>query len=177
MALANAYFEAGRYHEAADTYQDLRQAYPGSRHQFHAHLFEFKSRLKSYEGKSYNDEPLMQADELLRAIVQRFPQETRKHKDYLGSEAVRVREMLAERDYSLGRYFEKRGENRAADIYYQQVAQNFSDTEYADLAKDKTSELSELPAVPEQKIAWLADLFPEPKSTRAIIPSRESIIR
>ena len=50
LALGNAFMEAKRYSDAADTYEDLRRTYPGSQHQFLAHKFEIQARLAAYRG-------------------------------------------------------------------------------------------------------------------------------
>ena len=63
LALGTAYLKAKQYYEAADTFEDLRRNYPGSQHQFTAHMLELQARLQSYQGKSYDDAPLEKADE------------------------------------------------------------------------------------------------------------------
>ena len=75
--------KASRYYEAADTFEDLRKNYPGSKHQFTAHMLELEARLKGYQGKSYDDTPLRKADEIMKTIVQQFPRES---KDQLESQ-------------------------------------------------------------------------------------------
>jgi len=173
FALATAFFEAGRFQEAADTYEDLRRTYPGSEHQFYAHLFELKSRLESYRGPDYDGTDLVKADKLLRAIAGQFPDQVAEHRDYLDEQAGQVRTMLAERDYRMAEYFEKRGENRAASIYYQNVVEDFGETQLAESALDKTQDLASKPPVPQQRAAWLVDLFPEPRSSKPLIGTAE----
>ena len=179
LALANAYFEAERYADAADTYEDLRRTYPGSQHQFHAHLFELKARMHSYQGSSYAGKPVKTADELLRSIVRQFPDQAEEHREYLTREAGRIQGLLAERDYSMAEYYEGRGENRAANYYYAKVADEFDGSQLASEATEKTGELAGLPPTPPQRVTWLANLFPEPKATKPLIApgDNESILR
>jgi outer membrane protein assembly factor BamD (BamD/ComL family) len=179
MALANAYFEAKMYQDAADTYEDLRQTYPGSTHQFHAHLFELKSRMNSYYGKSYDQEPLVKADALLKKIVQQFPDQADSESEYLGTEATTIRTMLAERDFSLGEYYEKRGENLAAQIMYQEVAKNYSDTPLAAQGVQRVAALDGKQPAPTQHAQWLVDILPQSEASKPIIASgdKESIFR
>lgn len=162
MALGNAYFEDGRYFDAADTYEDLRRNYPGSKHVFHATLFELKSRMQSYNGESYDSQPIEKADKLLQTLVNQFPQQSADEEEYLKKEATTIRHLLAQRDYSMGQYYERRGENRAAQMMYQQVAQNFGDTQYVDQVEEKLAGLRDKPPVPEQKAQWLVDLLSTP---------------
>ena len=179
MALGNAYFEAKMYQDAADTYEDLRQTYPGSPHQFHAHLFELKSRMNSYYGTSYDQEPLVKADALLKKIVQQFPNEADSEREYLGTEATTVRTMLAQRDFSLGEYYENRGENLAAQMMYQEVAENFPDTLLAEQGDQRVAALDGKAAAPTQYAQWLVDIMPQSEKSKPIIASgdKESFFR
>ncbi len=174
LALANAYFNAERWQDAADTYEDLRRNYPGSQHQFHAHLFELKARLNSYQGRSYDDMPLQKADKLMKAIVQQFPQQAKEEQEYLAKEATSIRNQLAARDWGMAEYFENRGENRAAKIYYEQVAKSYDDTNFSELAAQKTSEVAAKPPAPPQCAEWLVNLFPEPEAAKPIIAANPS---
>lgn len=179
MALGNAYFEAKMYQDAADTYEDLRITYPGSQHAFHAHLFELKSRMNSYYGKSYDQEPLVKADELLKRIVQQFPRECEGEREYLGKEATTVRNLLAERDYSLGQYYEKKGENLAASMIYRDVARNYDDTPLANDSAEKLAALGDKPPEPVQRAQWLLDMLPQSEANKPLIATgdKESIFR
>lgn len=179
MALGNAFFEARMYQDAADTYEDLRITYPGSQHAFHAHLFELKSRMNSYYGKSYDQEPLVKADELLKLIVQQFPQECEGEREYLKTEATTVRNLLAERDYTLGQYYEKKGENLAASMIFKDVAKNYDDTALAEDSKDKLLVLGDKPPEPIQRAKWLTDMLPQSEANKPLIASgdKESIFR
>jgi outer membrane protein assembly factor BamD (BamD/ComL family) len=179
MALANAYFEAKMYEDAADTYEDLRMNFPGSKHQFHAHLFELKSRLNSYYGSSYDAEPLIKANELLTRINTLYREQAKSEQAYLDVEYTRVRNLLANRDYELAQYFENRGENRAAHIMYEQVAEDYHDTQLATLAETRIGVVKEKPPVPEQHAQWLVNLFPQSEAAKPLIAegNKESIFR
>ncbi len=178
IALANAYFEAGRFQEAGDTFEDLRRNYPGSEHQYFAHLFELKSRLNTYEGPEYDDSPLRQADELMRLIVAQFPAEANEQKQFLATEATNIRNQLAQRDLTIANYFEGRGENRAAQIYYQEVNDQYQDTTLANGIEEQIAALNEKPPEPPQRAQWLVDFFPENKIEKPVITAGdERIIR
>ena len=159
--MANAYFKAEKWPDAADTYEDLRRNYPGSQHQFHAHLFELKSRLNSYQGKSYDEDPLKRADKLLKQIVKQFPQQARSEEEFLAQEAGLIRHLLAEREWGMAKFFEKQGENFAAKYYYEQVADNFSDTKFGEMVNGEIERVADLPAKPKQHAQWLVELFPK----------------
>lgn len=168
-ALADAYFSDERYAEAADTYEDLRRNYPGSRFQYHAHLFELKSRLLSYQGPSYDDQPLLKADDLMRSIVQQFPEEARKEKDFLAKEATKIQQKLAERGLATAKYYENRGENLAAKLMYEQVAENYSHTKLAQTLEQQIADVSSKPPVPPERGKWLVNLFPDREEQKPVL--------
>lgn len=169
MALGASFFRARRYQEAADAFDDLRKSYPGSPHQFNAHLFEIKSLLATYAGPDYDGAPLEKADKLLQVMVRQFPGEVEQQKEYLAAEGSRIRNMLADRDFQIGKYYESKGENRAASLYYESVAQRFDDTPLKDEAVKKASALEGKEPYPGQQMSWLTDLFPDPKASRPLI--------
>lgn len=179
LALANAFYEAKQYADAADAYEDLRRTFPGSTHQYHAHLFELRARLAAYRGPSYDGTDLHKAEQLMKTILKQFPDKIDEHRESLAKEATSIRDMLAERDWSLGEYYEKRGENRAAGFYYSQVAKKFSDSKYAGDAKQRVASLGQMQPIPEQKAQWLVDLFPMKERNKPLIATgdRESILR
>ena len=179
MALGMAYFQDERYFEAADTLEDLRRSYPGSQHQYLAHLYEFKARLKSYRGRSYDDTSLKKADVLLEQIVKRFPQQAREEKEFLSIEANRIRNLKAERDLGMAKYYENRGENRAARVYYEQVAANYGDTQIAAEVGSRIADLKQKPDLPTQRGEWLVNLFPDESGDKPLLTAevKEKLIR
>ncbi len=171
LALANAYFKAEKWVDAAETYEDLRRNYPASEHQFHAHLFELKARLNSYQGASYDEDPIVKADKILKQMLKQFPQQARGEKEHLAKEAGLIRHLLAEREWTMAKYFENQGENGAAKFYYQQVAQNFSDTEFGNKVSDEMHQIADMPDKPKQHAEWLVNLFPERGQAKPVIAS------
>ncbi len=179
MALGKAFLHAERYYEAADTFEDLRKNYPGSKHLFTAHLLELEARLKGYQGKDYDETPLRKAEELMKTIVRQFPQEAEKQLPYLEQQAALIRNQIAERDYAMAQYFEKRGENLAAKIYYEKVKEKFQDTELGKTIEQQIADVSKRPPRPEQPAQWLVDLFPNPEAEKPVIQAgnNEPMIR
>jgi outer membrane protein assembly factor BamD (BamD/ComL family) len=179
LTLAKAFLKANRYYEAADTLEDLRKNYPGSKHQFDAHMLELEARLSSYEGPSYDDAPLQQADSLLKSIVKQFPRESKSNIDYLETQSKQIQSMLAERDFKLGEYFEGRGENLAARLHYGKVANRYEGTPVADQVAQRIAEIEQKPDHPTQHAQWLVNLFPDPEKAKPVIlaGNNESILK
>jgi len=169
LALGKAFMQSDRYYEAADTFEDLRRNYPGSTHRFDAHMLELQCRLEGYQGKSYDDTPLRKADDLMKAIVKQFPKESAEHLPYLEAQASAIQNQLAERDYGMATYFEGRGENLAAKIYYEEVAERYKDTQLAAKVEQQMEKISKLPPRPSQHAKWLIDMFPDPEREKPVI--------
>jgi outer membrane protein assembly factor BamD (BamD/ComL family) len=179
LALGNAFMEAEQFSDAADTYEDLRRTYPGSPHQFLAHKFEIQARLAAYRGANYDGTDVVKSEQVLKSMLKLFPEESRKDQELLAEQGTRIRHLLAERDWTIARYYEGRGENRAALHYYSTVARDYDDTEFASEAGERIAALGGLPPVPEQKAQWLADLFPVKERNKPLIATgdRESVLR
>jgi outer membrane protein assembly factor BamD (BamD/ComL family) len=177
--LANAFLKSGQFYEAADTYEDLRRNYPGSSYVFPAHMLELESRLKAYQGPSYDAMPLEKAEKLLKQIVRQFPKEASENRDVLEQQAALITNQLAQRVYDLGQFHEKRGENRAAQLCYQRVAQEYPDSVYGSEVNQSIAKVAALPAVPDQHAKWLVNMFPDPEADKPVITAgdNESVFR
>ena len=177
--LANAFLKSGRYYEAADTYEDLRRNYPGSKYLFNSHMLELEARLKSYNGPSYDATPLEKSEQLIRTIVRQFPKESQENVKVLEQQAALVNNQLAQRGFELGRYHERRGENRSAQLCYASVAEKYPDTIYSSSIDEKIERVASLPAVPSQHAEWLVNMFPDPEADKPVIAAgdNESIFR
>jgi outer membrane protein assembly factor BamD (BamD/ComL family) len=179
FSLGNAFLDAKRYYEAADSYEDLRRNYPGSKHLFPSHMLELEARLKSYQGPSYDATPLVKAEALVKTIVQQFPAEAQQNIDTLEQQKALVDNQLAQRDFELGRYFENRGENLAAKMQYEAVAQKHSNTVFGETIQEQIASVAEKPPTPKQHAKWLVDMFPNPEADKPVIAAgdNETIFR
>lgn len=179
LTLGKAFMQSQRYYEAAQSFEDLRMNYPASKHQFEAHMLELQARLASYQGKSYDDTPLKKADELMKAIARQFPKEAQEQLPYLSQQATMIRNQTAERDLLMAEYFEGRGENLAAQYYYQKVAKKYDNTDLGKTVNERIAEISTKPPRPDQPMKWFVDLFPDPEAAKPLIAAgdNESILR
>jgi len=174
LALGKAFMKASRYYEAADTFEELRNNYPGSKHLFTAYMLELEARLKGYQGKDYDDTPLRKADELMKQIVRLFPKESEEQLPYLEKQASLIQQQIAERDYSMGQYFEGRGENRAAKIYYEKIADRYQNTELGKSINEQIEKVAALPPKPDVPAKWLINAFPDPEPEKPTIRSGDN---
>lgn len=174
LALGKAFMKDKRYYEAADTFEDLRRNYPGSKHQFTAHMLELEARLQGYQGKSYDDAPLQKADELMKTIARQFPNEAKENMDYLEQQHTSIQNQIVARDYSMGQYFESRGENRSAKYVYEKLAAKYDNTDFSSTVRQQIAQVEQLPDKPKPQGKWLVDLFPKTGQEKPMIASGDN---
>jgi outer membrane protein assembly factor BamD (BamD/ComL family) len=160
MQLANANFQRENWHEALDTYNDLITTYPDSSHQFEAHMLGIKSALMAYQGPEYSSESLDKAEKLIKQVVRQFRDQAIQEKQPIQDAYSEVRFRRAERLYTEALYRYNKSEARAARIACTKILESFSDTPFADKAKDIMEKTGGMPDEPIQQLQWLADLFP-----------------
>lgn len=177
MLAASACFVDGRTHRADELLTDLRRSFPNSKHQYHAHLLGLKSKIRLYQGPSYDAGPLDAAEQLIRQMRRQFPNESAQDTEFLAKAYKDVRMNRAIREMNLARYRDRRQEYRAARIQYQRVAREFTDTSLAAEAATRLEELGDAPDLPPQRLEWLAKMFPEGQGQQPLIATSPTATR
>ena len=137
-----------RHEDAAETFSYLRKDYPGSEHLFNSEMLELESRLKSYRGPDYDGSPLVEAERLRNQIVKQFPQESSQHMEILNQQDSLITNQLAQRDVRIGEFYEGKGQNLAAKIYYEKVQEDHSNTIFENDISQKIATVAAKPATP-----------------------------
>lgn len=174
LAAGNAYFEDGKYLDADNFYTDLRKTFPSSEHQFRAHMLGVKAKLESYQGPDYSGDPLDEAEKLIKQIHRQFPHEVAKEREYLTRAYAAVRKKMAEREWHMARYRDRRGEYGAARFYYNRLAREYSDTPLAERARERIVEVANEPDIPQQRFSWLTYVFPDDDELKPLIATADS---
>jgi len=175
IELANTAFERENWNDALDTYQDLITTYPDSPHQFDAHFLGVKAALMSYQGPEYSEEPLEKADKMIKQMVRQFPQKAREEEEKIKDAFVEVRYRRAERLYTQAKYRYNKSEARAARMHCTEILSKYSDTPFADQAKEMMEQTGGMPAEPVQQLSWLADLFPSRDKIKPLLKPTPNI--
>lgn len=161
MATAGWYFAEERYTDADYFYTLLRREYPSSEHQYEAHYLGIQAKIRSYQGPDYDGTKMVEAKKLIEQTLKQFTDATPEDRQRLNDLYAKVNRALAERDYDLGQYYESRGYNTAASMYYGRLAQEFPETQLATQARQRVAKLQGKPAAPEPKLTWISALFPD----------------
>ncbi len=168
MATAGIHFRAEQYFDADHYYQLLRQEYPRSDFQFEAHLLGLQCKLLMYQGPDYDGSPLEEAQRLDKQLRRQFAGRlSPAEQERLNQTRAQVAAAIAQRDMTMARHYEKTAHYAAARLYYSELVKKYPDSALASEARMRLAEISDKPDVPEERLAWLIDMFPEnPERTR-----------
>jgi outer membrane protein assembly factor BamD (BamD/ComL family) len=155
MAQSTAYFLDNRFEDAAYHYELIRKDYASSEHQKQAHLLGLQAYLNSYQGPQYDQTPLVKAEKLADQTIKNYGHMMPEERPRLYEAQEVVRAQIAEREYDLGEYYRRLDYNRAARAHYANVLRDYPDTKFAELAKQRTQEIENLPPEPPDYFPWL----------------------
>ncbi|QDS90141.1 Outer membrane protein assembly factor BamD [Rosistilla ulvae] len=171
MAAGLEYFERQKWTTADGFFSDLRESFPDSDHQFNAHLFGLKCKLKIYQGPKYSGTVLNEADDLVKRMQRHFASELQKpeNRELVAKAAAEIDHLLAERLYSRAQFRELRSEHGAAKFYYRQLIEDHPKTSYAETARERLAAIEGKPDTPPQRLAWLHKMFPDSEPAKPIM--------
>ena len=139
MALGDYYLRKKQYPEAADFYNQLINSYSSSAFVRRARLQSAKAYMNMFNGVAFDPVPLIEARERLLEYQQLYRG---------GEEAGEIKAMLeridtlqAERNYQIGRFYQRTGKKPAARFYYQHVVQRWPSSKWAAKARSRLGKL------------------------------------
>lgn len=166
MAAAAEYIRQKKFVEADEFLTDIRETFSDSEHLFLAHLLGIKCKLESYAGPSYSPVVLEEAAKLVKQTRQRFPDKLgeEKYGEMVARASAEIERHRADRIASRADYWEDRKEYRAARVRYNELLMKYPNTPHADTARTRLAQIENLPDVPEQRLSWLTNVFPDSRS-------------
>ncbi|HNO77679.1 MAG TPA: outer membrane protein assembly factor BamD [Phycisphaerae bacterium] len=123
---ARYYFAEGDYAFAEQEYGFLIQQYPRSRYVRQSLLQGAYAAQASFTGIDFDDAPLIEAEERFRRYVSLYPGSAEQ--EGIGLLLDGISETRAEKELSIGKYYEKVGRLKAARFYYRSTQTNWPDT-------------------------------------------------
>lgn len=156
MALATAYLKRGRYqgdenfNQAAYYYQRLREDYPLSKHLAKAYEQELFARTQAYMGAEHPNKTLEEAGKLAEITLQQFSGEL-NHEEK--ADLLKLQEDIltkeAERLWLNGQFWDvKKRHYGSARVSYEQLINEYPQTEYAEKARKRMAQIEGLPDTP-----------------------------
>lgn len=164
MATAGVYFRKKKYEDADYHYELLRKEYPRSDYQFEAHLLGLRSKLLKYQGADYDGTPLEEAQLLVKQLRTNFGgQLSAEERERLQTVSAQLHQEVASRDMKMARFYDGTKNYASAKTYYAEVIEKYPDSQFAQQAKERMTELASLPDFPEKRLAWFVEAFPKGK--------------
>ena len=126
----------------------------------YSHLVAIQANLQRYQGDEYEGSPLDDADEIAKQALMQFPGELGDERRRVEDARLKIQELKAQRDWSMGQYYDKKKQYGAARHYYQNVLSKFPETSFAKRAAGRLEAIRDRPAEPKDRFKWLNDIFP-----------------
>jgi outer membrane protein assembly factor BamD (BamD/ComL family) len=160
-ALVNVaqYFIADKdYFDAADTLKRLLAEYPRSENMLWARFQFARTLWLQNQGPLYDERLLTQSRRAFEDYIgtARLLGEAERQKeqvDAAGQMIVRINERLAEKEYLIGRFYERTKAPRSALYYYKHCVRTYPGTEFAAACEKRAGELEPTLAQPQAKEA------------------------
>lgn len=166
IAAAHAILDTGDYDRADQYFSDLIQTFPTSEHQFAAHLLAIQTKIRKYDGPDYEGSALVEAEELIKRVRIQFRAKSEQNSEFLDRAEATVKKLLAEREYELGTYYDRRGEYAGARYHYQNLIEKYPETPVGKLAQQRFDVIAERPNAPLDRAAWLTAWLPKDNDDR-----------
>lgn len=161
MATATANFLRSRYDDADYYYGLVRQEYPGSEHQYQAHVLGIQAKIRRYQGPKYEGTCLIEAKKLIEQTMRQFREMSPEDRQRMQKLHAQVSSNLAMRDLELAEFYSAKGFHGAARNYYNLVLDEFPHTDVAQKAENQIEEIKDELPEPTPRFVWISSLFPE----------------
>jgi outer membrane protein assembly factor BamD len=139
LNIGRAYEKKRKYPEAIEAYKKLLKEYKNSSLRDDAKYRMGLCAYKQSKGASYDQAATEKALEIFKEFLREYPQST-----MAGEVKLKVNELNSRKSqglFQIAAYYDKVGENKSAEVYYQQVIDAFPESEEAKLARKRIDTL------------------------------------
>lgn len=164
---ADYYYQKGEFEDAERAYARLSREFPRSRFVRLALLRSAQSALASFPGVKFDDSALIEAEERFEQFRKRYPKAAEEENVPLLIE--QIRNSRAQKEYTVGRFYERTKHPHAAAFYYRSVMKYWPDTTWASLAEGRLAKLgydevrdADVEETPMQPMSPLGPMMPLP---------------
>ncbi len=135
VALARAYSRRKEFLEAYEVWADISLRW-GTGEMGTTALLEMAQTLHSaYTSSDYDHTSLVSAKTHYKNFKARYPQLVEVYE--IDEKLKRIEEQLAYKQYSIGEYYDRTGSREAAELYYEDVVDNWPDTAAAEMVQKR----------------------------------------
>ena len=139
MALGDYYMRKQQYPEAADFYKQLIASYSSSAFIRQARLQSAKAYMNMFNGVAFDPVPLIEARE--RLLEYQALYQGGEHDSEIKTMLERIDSLQAERNYQIGRFYQRTGKKPSARFYFQHVVQRWPSSKWAPKAQSRLNKL------------------------------------
>jgi outer membrane assembly lipoprotein YfiO len=143
---ADYHYNKGEFTDAEQEYARLARDFPRSRYTRLALLRSAQAAYASFPGVKFDDSALVEAEERFEQFRKSHPQAAEEENVPLLLE--QIRNSRAQKEFTVGRYYEKTKHPRAAAFYYRSVVKYWPDTTWAVLAQGRLDRIGSQPERP-----------------------------
>jgi outer membrane protein assembly factor BamD (BamD/ComL family) len=169
------------YRDADYYYSQLYEHYPNSALAPKAIKQAIICKQLSTGGSCYDCRAVEESRKLIDVAARAYPQLMQKDQDWISRQLVSVNLQQADRDFNIAEFYRRTGHPGSAYFYYELVIRRYPNTEYADKAtarksemRDKVTQEQSAQAATEQShtpVQVLQRLFSPSANPSAVIPA------
>jgi outer membrane assembly lipoprotein YfiO len=146
LAVAEYYVKDHRYEQAAEAYDAFLRLFPKSPRAPQAEYAAADSYLRDYRGASFDETPLIEAQQRFKAFAEHYPAASRQHD--VDAVLGRILDLRAARLYQTTQFYLKLDHPTAAAEYCRILLREYPDSAYASSAQRTLDRLENRPALP-----------------------------
>ncbi len=145
---ADYHFVNGEYEEAEENYARLMREYPRGRYHKVSMLRSGQSALARFPGVDFDEADLLESENYFRDFQREYPREAAEYQ--VPQTLDRITESLAEKEYTVAKFYERTRKIDAAAYYYRSVVRSFPRTTWAAQAEGRLVALGAIEVRPDE---------------------------
>jgi len=142
VAVAESYEKRTKFNEAYHKWSEISSRWPTGTMGRDALLSMARCKHAAYRGPKYDASNLISAKSYYENFRLRHPEDAAKID--VDGRLKQINEQLAYKQFSIGRYYQKTGNEQSANLYYQLVLDNWPESTAAKMAKEEINQELEI---------------------------------
>jgi outer membrane protein assembly factor BamD (BamD/ComL family) len=138
VAVAQSLEKRGKFDEAYHQWSQISSRWPTGQLGKEALLAMARCKHAAYSGPQYDASNLISAKSYYENFKLRYPEDTREID--IDGKLKQINEQWAYKQFSIGWYYQRRGNKQSANLYYQMVLDNWPGSTAAKMAKEKINQ-------------------------------------
>jgi len=137
VAVARSLEKRGKFDEAYHKWSQISSQWPTGQLGKEALLAMARCKHAAYKGPHYDASNLISAKSYYENFKLRYPEDAKEFD--IDRKLKQINEQRAYKQFTIGQYYQKRGNKQSANLYYQMVLDNWPGSTAAKMAKEKTN--------------------------------------